>query len=70
MYASTQSINLHKPQADVYHLMSSPPGLSERSQLHLPKQSQKSMAIKASPFFKPFLIGTMPDKCLPTLTLQ
>jgi hypothetical protein len=35
-----------KPQADVYHLIPSHPGLPERLQWHTLKQSCKAMAIK------------------------
>jgi hypothetical protein len=37
---------LHKPEADVYHLMSSHPGLPESFYWHIMKQSCKAVVIK------------------------
>jgi hypothetical protein len=52
----------------VYHLISSHRDLPESTLWHALKQSLKSSGDKAFPCFKPFLVGNMSDKCLPTWT--
>jgi len=59
----------HKPEPDVYHLVSSHPVLPEPLLMSYSKALLKSIGDRASPCFKPFLRGNLSDTFLPTRTL-